>query len=138
MEDLSTSTCWALLRSVAVGRLAVHGDDDEIEIFPVNFIVDQGSVVFRTAEGTKLARSRDRRRAAFEVDDFDFYDGTAWSVVLRGLPSAIEHHDDVVATFDLQLRPWQAGPKPTYVRITPDVVTGRRFQVDRVDVGRRG
>lgn len=130
VEELSTSSCWALLRGVEVGRIALHGTDDEIEIFPVNFIVDQGSIVFKTAVGTKLSLAHQHRRSAFEADDFDFYDGTAWSVVLRGTPSVIEHHDDVVAAFDLQIRPWQVGHKPTYVRLAPDVVTGRRFRVD--------
>lgn len=54
-EELSASTCWSLLRDVPVGRIALHGVDDEIEIFPINFIVDRGSIVFKTATGTKLS-----------------------------------------------------------------------------------
>lgn len=110
--------------------MALHGVDGEIEIFPVNFIVDHSSIVFRTGVGTKLSLAHQQGRAAFEADDFDFYDATAWSVVLRGVPNVIQHHDDVIAAFDLQIRPWQVGHKPTYVRLSPDVVTGRRFRVD--------
>ncbi len=130
VEELSTSTCWALLREAEVGRIALHGTDDEIEIFPINYIVDHGSIVFKTATGTKLALADQHGRAAFEADDFDFYSGTAWSVVLRGTPEVIKHHDDVIASFDLQVRTWHVGHKPTYVRLTPDVLTGRRFHVD--------
>jgi nitroimidazol reductase NimA-like FMN-containing flavoprotein (pyridoxamine 5'-phosphate oxidase superfamily) len=130
VEELSTSTCWALLRRVEVGRMALHGVGDEIEMFPVNFIVDQGSIVFKTGAGTKLSLVHQEGRAAFEADGFDFYDGTAWSVVLRGVPNVIQHHDDLIAAFDLQIRPWQVGRKPTFVRLSPDVVTGRRFRVD--------
>ncbi len=132
-EALSTSTCWALLRDVAVGRIALHGDGDEIEIFPVNFIVDHGSVVFKTAAGTKLALADQQRRATFEADDFDGDEGTAWSVVLRGAPQVVKHHDDVVEAFELDIRSWQVGPKPTYVRLVPDVVTGRRFRISRME-----
>ena len=134
-EELSTSTCWSHLRDIPVGRIALHGVDDDIEIFPVNFIVDHGSVVFKTAAGTKLALAQQRGRAAFEADDYDAEDGTAWSVVLRGTPEVIEHHGDVVAAFGLQIRSWQVGPKPVYVRLVPDVVTGRRFRVDPGSTG---
>ena len=129
-EHLSTSACWGLLRRSDVGRMALHGDDDEIEIFPLNFIVDRESIVFKTAAGTKLALVSGHRRAAFEVDAFDFYEGTAWSVVLRGVPTVLRHDDEVLAELEQQIRPWQVGNKPAYVRLAPDVVTGRRFRVD--------
>jgi hypothetical protein len=38
----------------AVGRISVNRVDD-IEEFPVNFLVDGGTVVLRTAPGTELA-----------------------------------------------------------------------------------
>ena len=40
--------------SAQVGRLAVS-IKEQPDIFPINFVVDHGTVVFRTAEGTKLA-----------------------------------------------------------------------------------
>ena len=53
-EILGESDCWELLDHAQVGRLAVDiaGQPD---IFPINDVVDRGTVVFRTAEGTKLA-----------------------------------------------------------------------------------
>ncbi|MEJ7772349.1 MAG: pyridoxamine 5'-phosphate oxidase family protein [Geodermatophilaceae bacterium] len=53
---LSTSESWALLRDGVIGRLAVLVDD-EPDIFPINYLVDHGSIVFRTANGTKLIAS---------------------------------------------------------------------------------
>lgn len=137
-EQLSTSACWALLRRSDVGRMALHGEDDEIEIFPLNFVVDRDSIVFKTAAGTKLSLASGHRRAAFEVDAFDFYEGTAWSVVLRGVPTVIRHDDEALADLEQQIRPWHVGNKPAYVRLTPDVVTGRRFRVDpdHIDIHR--
>jgi nitroimidazol reductase NimA-like FMN-containing flavoprotein (pyridoxamine 5'-phosphate oxidase superfamily) len=95
--DLRTGTmilgpdeCWALLRSAAVGRLAIS-TADEPDIFPINFVVDHGTVVFRTAEGTKLAGSVLGRAVAFEVDGYDAYEGEAWSVVLKGSAREIDH-----------------------------------------------
>ena len=61
VTDLPANACWALLRSQEVGRLAVS-IADRPEIFPVNYVVDHGTVVFRTAEGTKLAGAVAARR----------------------------------------------------------------------------
>ena len=38
---------------------------------PVNFVVEHGNVVFRTAEGTKLAAAVLGTAVAFEVDGYD-------------------------------------------------------------------
>ncbi|WP_431843092.1 pyridoxamine 5'-phosphate oxidase family protein [Calidifontibacter indicus] len=50
---MSVSQSWLLLRSAAVGRLAVVVDGLP-DIFPVNHPVDHGTILFRTAQGTKL------------------------------------------------------------------------------------
>ena len=47
VEVLDANACWDLLRGVSVGHLAVLVDGHP-EIFPVNYKVDHGSVVFRT------------------------------------------------------------------------------------------
>ncbi|MFN3256425.1 MAG: pyridoxamine 5'-phosphate oxidase family protein [Ilumatobacter sp.] len=130
VEELSAAACWALLRTTPVGRIAMHGANDEIEIFPINFIVDHGSIVFKTATGTKLSLADQQRSAAFEADGFDFYEGTAWSVVLRGTPKLIKHHQDMIEAFDIEIQTWQVGHKPTYVRLEADVITGRQFTVN--------
>ena len=54
MTVLDTHMCLDLLRRREVGRLAVSITDHP-DIFPINDVVDRGTVVFRTAEGTKLA-----------------------------------------------------------------------------------
>lgn len=54
VENLDSGQCLDLLRQVSVGRLAVWVDDHP-DIFPLNYTVDHGTLVFRTGEGTKLA-----------------------------------------------------------------------------------
>ena len=54
MEILSESQCWDLLDEEVVGRLAV-APGGRPDIFPVNFITHDGAILFRTAEGSKLA-----------------------------------------------------------------------------------
>jgi nitroimidazol reductase NimA-like FMN-containing flavoprotein (pyridoxamine 5'-phosphate oxidase superfamily) len=81
--ELSVSQCWALLRDSVVGRVAVVRGDRP-EVFPVNFVVDHGSVVFRTGSGTLFAAS-DGHPVAFAVAGNDTADAGAWSVVDHGL-----------------------------------------------------
>ncbi|MDQ5861679.1 MAG: pyridoxamine 5'-phosphate oxidase family protein, partial [Actinomycetota bacterium] len=49
---LGTHACWRSLRSASVGRLAVIGTNGP-EIFPVNYLPEDGSLIFRTGPGTK-------------------------------------------------------------------------------------
>jgi uncharacterized protein len=128
MEILEPHECWQLVRSAEVGRLAV-AIMNQPDIFPVNYVVDHGAVVFRTAEGTKLAAATLGSSVAFEVDGYEPDQGEAWSVVLKGPAVEIERLDDVLAATDLPLFPWHAAPKPRFVRIDPVSVTGRRFHV---------
>ena len=125
---LSTEECFDLLGGASVGRLAVSIRDHP-DIFPINYVVDRGGIVFRTAEGTKLAASVLGRGVAFEIDGLDPDVGEAWSVIVKGHAVEIERMYDVVDALDLPLFPWHASPKNRFVRIEPVDVTGRRFHV---------
>ena len=122
---MTESTAWAQLRQSAVGRLAVVVDDHP-EIFPVNFVVDRGSVVFRTAAGTKLAAAAGRP-VAFEADGYDAEVGEAWSVVVKGVAREVGETDEVLDALNLPLVTWHASSKPRIIRIEPESITGRRF-----------
>ncbi|MEX0848176.1 MAG: pyridoxamine 5'-phosphate oxidase family protein [Ilumatobacteraceae bacterium] len=125
---LDDQQCWTLLDEHEVGRLAVSlgGHPD---IFPINYVVDGHTIVFRTAAGTKLAGAVLGLGVAFEIDGYDAVDGEAWSIVVKGEATQIEHPDDRFRAETLPLFPWNATPKFDFVRITPDEVTGRRFRV---------
>ncbi len=126
-QDLSTAQSWGLLREAVVGRLAVS-IDGKPDIFPVNHVVDHGSLVFRTAAGTKLY-SAIGHYVAFEVDGYDLSDAAAWSVVVKGPAREIWQTDEAIDALGLPLFPWHDAPKPRFVRIEPTSVTGRRFFV---------
>ena len=131
MEVLGESDCWALLRDTSVGRIAYSTADGGVEIFPINHLVDQGSIVFRTAAGTKLAGATDAAEVVFEADNSDAERGVAWSVILKGHAEMITVANDLFESFDLNVRPWHASRKPYFVRVVPMLTTGRRFKVDR-------
>ena len=111
--------------AVRVGRLAVNVDG-RARIFPINFVVDGQTIVYRTAAGTKLSATR-RADVEFEVDHYDASTGRAWSVIVAGRATEITRTDDWEHVHDLLLFPWHLAPKPFFVRIVPEAVTGRRF-----------
>lgn len=131
---LDASVCWLLLRSTEVGRIAVSVADHP-DIFPINFVVDHDTVVFRTAEGSKLAAAVISPNVAFEADGYEPDSGEAWSVVVKGRAQEIKGFDFVEDTA-FPLFPWHAGPKHRFVRIVPEDISGRRFHV--VDPTSRG
>lgn len=137
VEILPPHECWALLRSAEVGRLAVS-IMNRPDIFPVNHIVDHGSLVFRTAEGTKLAAAVLGTAVAYEADGYDAVRGEAWSVVIRGQAVEIERIHELLAATDMPLFPWHASPKGRFVRIEPESITGRRFHAVRRHEADRG
>lgn len=124
---LDPQTCWQLLAGEEVGRLAVsvgrHPD-----IFPVNYAVENETLIFRTAEGTKLSAVFVDSFVAFEVDSWDAETGIAWSVVIKGHAAQVAMHD-LVDDLAFPVFPWTTTPKSRFVRIVPDEITGRRFHI---------
>ena len=102
---------------------------DHPSIFPINFVVDRESIVFRTAAGTKLSEAVTGQTVAFEADGYDADAGEAWSVIIQGRAFEIERMHDYFDALALPLFPWHAAPKHHFVRIEPDEMSGRRFEV---------
>jgi nitroimidazol reductase NimA-like FMN-containing flavoprotein (pyridoxamine 5'-phosphate oxidase superfamily) len=125
---LSFDQCWDLLTAAVVGRLAIVVDGHP-EIFPVNFVTERRSIVFRTAGGTKLWETARESAAAFEIDGYDADTQEAWSVMVRGTTSLVDSDMEQAAADALGLEPWEPGDKSYYVRLSPQVLTGRRFRV---------
>jgi nitroimidazol reductase NimA-like FMN-containing flavoprotein (pyridoxamine 5'-phosphate oxidase superfamily) len=121
---LSDDESWNLLKSAALGRLVTH-IGDQLEIFPVNFVTQHGTLLFRTAEGTKLFGAVMNDKVLFEVDDHTVAEG--WSVVIRGTAHVLTASDEIHEADRAQLLPWVATEKLRYVRITPNEMSGRRF-----------
>ena len=130
-EDLNEAECVDLLGRVDVGRLGVRLRDGGVDVFPVNFVIDHGTVLFCTAAGTKLSSIEDEPVVAFEADHFDWYERIAWSVVVKGRATPVTDQDELLELRDGELDAWQHDRKPFFVRIIPSMTTGRRFTVRR-------
>lgn len=121
---LSEDESWDRLKAVTLGRL-VTTFAGEPEIFPVNFVVQGKTVLFRTAEGTKLFSAVANSTVIFEADDHTAAEG--WSVIVRGRARLLKTDADIQEAERAQLLPWVATRKPHYVRVTPNDMTGRHF-----------
>ena len=89
LETLSFATCLHLLASVPVGRVGFLADG-EVQILPVNHLVDGQDVVFRTTHGSKLSAAQGQRSMTFEADDYDERTHSGWSVVVNGRAEPID------------------------------------------------
>jgi uncharacterized protein len=127
VTTLSADECWELLEAEEFGRLA-YRLVDEVHVVPINYLVDNRSLLFRTAGGNKLLAAALHSDVALEIDWHD--DLSAWSVVARGqLRRLPEDQEDRIE--DLPLRPWVPTLKYNVVELIPTDVTGRFFRLQR-------
>lgn len=124
LEVLEAAECARLLVTTNIGRLGFSVDDGQ-RIVPMNFVVADRHLVFRTAPHTEAARCVGRQ-VAFEVDSFDEFLLIGWNVVVCGtaedLPSESLRAMDVGETPE----PWAEGMRSVYVRLPLDQMAGRR------------
>jgi len=127
VHELDVATCLDLLGTTNVGRLAVDDGRGPV-VLPVDYVLDRGSVVFRTDLGTKLFAAEGRDRAAFEIDHVDAETRTAWSVLVRGKLVEIHDSSELERLRTLPLSPMADGDKGHYVRLSSWSISGRRVE----------
>ncbi len=125
VATMSPADCWDLLRRVELGRLAYHHGAG-IQIAPINYAVAGQHIVFRTAQGSKLAGILSNGDVAFEIDEVT--DEAAMTVVCRG--HAVELTGEQALMVDqLRLRPWVKSVKSHVIAIRVDEISGRFFEL---------
>ena len=126
LEVLGRDECMRLLGTAGVGRVAVVEGGHPM-IFPVNYVVDEEEVLFRTASGTKFDAAARGQVVAFEIDDADPIYHTGWSVVVTGWAEEITDPARRERIDAGRLRPWAEGVREHVVAIRTERVTGRRI-----------
>jgi hypothetical protein len=128
---LSAPECRRLLAVAAqggwIGRIGVPTEQAPV-VVPVNFSLRHGQVLLRVGPGF-FAQASAGRLVAFEIDHIDSEDGTAWSVLVRGLATLSE--SPTGSRLAPPARPLVPEPGDMELAIRQDVVTGRRFTVHR-------
>ena len=126
IEELTRSECFGLLAGGNLGRVAVVDDYGPV-VFPVNFVLDRHTVVFRTEPGTKLHAAARCSMVCFEADGTDAAGRAGWSVIVRGEITEVTDPAELARLRTLPLRVQAPGARDHYVRILPAVLTGRRI-----------
>jgi nitroimidazol reductase NimA-like FMN-containing flavoprotein (pyridoxamine 5'-phosphate oxidase superfamily) len=131
IDELNVDECLVLISAGGIGRLAYMSRFGPA-VLPVNYRLQDGAIVFRTAEHSPLdedlrtgIRGADYK-VAFEIDEIDLAGETGWSVLIQG-PA---HHvttaeEDAVRQTGVQA--WAPGDRELFVRIVPSRITGRRI-----------
>ncbi|WP_436763051.1 pyridoxamine 5'-phosphate oxidase family protein [Streptosporangium sp. V21-05] len=135
LERLTERECLRLLSPGGVGRVAFN-DPGGPAILPVNYVLRDGSIVFRTAFGGPLDEALRtgvrgvELKIGFEVDRIDEAGRAGWSVLVRGGAhhvSSEEAEEHAVAAAS-GVQPWAGGDRELYVTIVPAEITGRRIR----------
>jgi nitroimidazol reductase NimA-like FMN-containing flavoprotein (pyridoxamine 5'-phosphate oxidase superfamily) len=125
VSQLTDDEAWELLARHEVGRLATTAGG-VLDIFPITYVVDERTLVFRTAPGTKLVELTINDHVVFEIDHYDDVEG--YSVVLHGTAEQLDSMGEVDQAKLLPLPSLFPTERPRYVRIHPDRVSARKFR----------
>jgi CBS domain-containing protein/nitroimidazol reductase NimA-like FMN-containing flavoprotein (pyridoxamine 5'-phosphate oxidase superfamily) len=124
---LSFTDCIERLGSAKVGRVAFL-DGAEILVLPVNHAMHGTTVVFRTAQGSKLSAADTGSTVAFEVDGYESVRELGWSVLVKGRAARVYDDETINQLERLGVEPWaDAQQRPMWVRIAPTEITGRQI-----------
>ncbi|MGI8708959.1 MAG: pyridoxamine 5'-phosphate oxidase family protein [Actinomycetota bacterium] len=128
MERLDRDECIKLMERhpACVGRVALAGPRPVI--FPVNYAIDRGNVVFRTDPGTKFDAAVHESYVAFEADWVEPSWQIGWSVVVRGQAHVVTDPEELQRVRRLPLLPWAEGDKEKFVSVDTTLISGRRLQ----------
>ncbi|MGQ4390663.1 pyridoxamine 5'-phosphate oxidase family protein [Streptomyces sp. SAS_270] len=126
-REIERQECLRLMAKAPVGRI-VHTRHALPAVLPVNFRVDtDGAVVLRTSAASELVRAVDGAVVAFEVDEVDAVAHSGWSVVVTGSATVVTDPDEHERLLRTGPRSWAPSPEEVFVRIQPELVTGREL-----------
>jgi uncharacterized protein len=130
MQDLAESECLELLKTHHFGRVAfVERADGPPVIMPLNYLMHAEAVVVRTDPRSKLGGALRNAPVSFEIDGIDQRQRTGSSVIVSGWAQEIVDPKELEELQQTPLLRWAPGDRSQYVRIKPELVTGRRISV---------
>ena len=126
LELLTEEQARKLLTGGEIGRIGITVGGLPA-IFPVNYRMIDGAIVFRTAPGSKLSAAAEGAVVAFEVDDYQLTDRSGWSVLAVGRAEVVHDLDVTFKVLAADLEPFADGSRSAIVRIEPTFLSGRRL-----------
>ena len=123
--ELDRAECLELLAAKFVGRIAYVGDTGP-RILPVNYILSDDGVIFRTVPDGEILRHALNSTCAFEIDETEEFFESGWSVVAVGRMELATEDDFAHMRFGRLPEPWAGGDRSMFVRLPCEHVSGRR------------
>ena len=134
LEQLSRAECLRLVGQVPLGRI-VYTRQALPAVELVNFALDDGDIIIRTDSSGKLAAATRGAVVAFEADSTDLATHAGWSVTIVGYSRAVTDDAEIRHLEEADLVPWAPGKRDHFIRISPEIVNGRRLAARRLTVG---
>jgi len=124
LAALSREQCLRLMATAPVGRI-IYTRQAMPAVELVNFTIDTGDIVLRTAASGKLTAAIAGAVVAFEADHYDPATRTGWSVTAVGRARDVTDPADIRRLRATGPQPWIPGDQPRFLRITPGTLNGR-------------
>lgn len=124
-RELSRRECELLLRAGVAGRVAVSTPTGP-HILPINYVVVEDSIVFRTSPYSLLGTYARDNLLAFEIDGFEPDRSRGWSVQVRGRAEQVSREEIERLRRTKQPDPWAGGSRSVYLRLRWSEVSGRQ------------
>ncbi|HEY2130436.1 MAG TPA: pyridoxamine 5'-phosphate oxidase family protein [Streptosporangiaceae bacterium] len=132
IQDLDEAECLRLVAGQEIGRIAYNGSAGPM-VLPVNYRLFEGSIVFRTAQGSIMDEDLTTGIAdaeyliAFEIDELYPARREGWSVLIHGSAHHVTDEDERMSVAQAGVTPWAGGVRELYMRIRPTRIVGRRI-----------
>ena len=133
VEELSEQECLRLAAGQEIGRIAFAGRFG-LSVFPVNYRLWEGTVVFRTGRSSALDEdlrtgiAQAEYQVAFEIDEVDRHTREGWSILIQGHAHHVTSETERAEAARAGVSPWPGGAKELFIRIVPTRITGRRIR----------
>jgi nitroimidazol reductase NimA-like FMN-containing flavoprotein (pyridoxamine 5'-phosphate oxidase superfamily) len=130
IEELDEDQCLMLISAGGIGRIA-YSSRFGPAVLPVNYALQDGAVVFRTAangpldEDLRTGIADAEYKVAFEIDEIDLAAQSGWSVLIQGPAHHVTRAEEE-AVRRAGVESWAPGDRELFVRIIPSRITGRR------------
>ena len=108
-----------------MGRIA-YAVDKGARILPVNYIINNDSIIFRTVPGGEIFHHALQSICAFEIDETDEFFESGWSVVAVGRLELATDEDFASMRYGKLPEPWAGGNRWMFLRLRCEQVSGRR------------
>jgi uncharacterized protein len=124
LRDIPLPECLELVASRPVGRISYCSAHGPVTV-PVNHVSIDRDILLRTSPHSDLGQHLlEEPRVCYQVDDFDEFNQSGWSVLIQGLATIIQPSD--LPTTAEHPAPWVEGARTLHIRIRGDTIAGRR------------